>query len=183
MKSCRQTPTQTILEHGESVWATTNYLLSIMRGAKNTNQYPLPKFFELYLFELNQDMLDDKDIETYTTYHDLSKPFIQTIDEFGKTHFPNHAEESARLWTSIGGNYVIAHLMKNDMVLHACSAADIPDFIDDPYLPTQLIVALAEIISNAQLFGGFESSSFKAKFKQISRRGNQICKILYGEKS
>jgi hypothetical protein len=47
---------------------------------------------------------------------------------------------------------------------------------------TLLVAALAEIHSNAQLFGGIESVSFKSKWKNWDRRGKQIMKI-FGEKS
>lgn len=44
---------------------------------------------------------------------------------------------------------------------------------------TLLLAALAEIHSNAKMFGGIESSSFKSKWKKIDRRGNQICKHYF----
>ena len=70
------------------------------------------------------------------------------------------------------------------MDMHTLSAAGIDNFC---YLRRKeaislLISALAEIHSNAQMFGGIESDSFKIKWKHIDRRGNAICKKLFGEK-
>jgi hypothetical protein len=44
---------------------------------------------------------------------------------------------------------------------------------------TLLIAALAEVHSNASLFGGIESTSFKIKWKTIDKRGRQICKRYF----
>lgn len=43
---------------------------------------------------------------------------------------------------------------------------------------TLLVTSLCEIHANADMFGGIESSSFKIKFKQLDRRGNQIIKKI-----
>ena len=41
-----------------------------------------------------------------------------------------------------------------------------------------LLAGLAEIHSNAEMFGGLDSVSFKIKWKQINKRGKAICKLL-----
>jgi hypothetical protein len=43
---------------------------------------------------------------------------------------------------------------------------------------TLLLAGLAEIHANAEMFNGFDSPSFKIKYKQIDRRGRAICKFL-----
>jgi len=62
-------------------------------------------------------------------------------------------------------------------------AADIDEFIKKPEAITLLIVGLAEIHSNAELFGGYDSQSFKIKWNQINRRGNAVVKKLFGDKN
>lgn len=39
---------------------------------------------------------------------------------------------------------------------------------------TNLIAGLSEIHANASMFGGIDSTSFKIKWKQISKRGKKI---------
>jgi hypothetical protein len=34
------------------------------------------------------------------------------------------------------------------------------------------------ITSNASMFGGIESTSFKIKYKQLDKRGNQVLKLI-----
>lgn len=47
----------------------------------------------------------------------------------------------------------------------------------DPLAITLLITGLSEIHSNAKMFGGTDSTSFKIKLKSITQRGKQIFKI------
>ena len=70
-----------------------------------------------------------------------------------------------------------------DMIIHTMKAADIDEFIKKPEAITLLIVGLAEIHSNAELFGGYDSQSFKIKWNQINRRGNAVVKKLFGDKN
>lgn len=44
---------------------------------------------------------------------------------------------------------------------------------------THLVVALAELYANAELFGGIESDSFKIKFKRLEKLGNKFCNNLF----
>jgi hypothetical protein len=50
--------------------------------------------------------------------------------------------------------------------------------LDTKSIITLLIASLAEIHSNAEMFGGIESTSFKIKWKNIDRRGKQVFKYL-----
>jgi hypothetical protein len=43
---------------------------------------------------------------------------------------------------------------------------------------TLLVTSLCELHSNASMFGGIESTSFKIKYKQLDKRGNQVLKLL-----
>lgn len=62
------------------------------------------------------------------------------------------------------------------MFFHTCSALELDKTnlsIQD--LATLLLVSLAEIHANSEMFGGQDSISFKSKWKQIDRRGNRFC--------
>lgn len=110
-------------------------------------------------------------MERYLRYHDCGKPFVHQVDDAGRSHFPNHAEASARTWESAGGSSDEVWLIRHDMLLHSSSAVDCEAYHGHPLMPALLFAALAEIHANAEMFGGLESSSFKAKAKQLDRRG------------
>jgi hypothetical protein len=125
--------------------------------------------------------LPEEIIKEYTIHHDCGKFYCKIIDDNGKQHFPNHAEVSAKLWLEIGGSKQAASLMGKDMIIHTMKAIDVDQFIKSPEAITLLIVGLAEIIANSQMFGGFTSTSFKIKYKHLDQRGKAITKKLYGE--
>ena len=65
------------------------------------------------------------------------------------------------------------------MEIHTIKAKDIDSFCEDPKIAlTLLIIGLCELHSNAELFGGIESTSFKIKYKQINKRGARIIKNI-----
>ena len=123
------------------------------------------------------DRVHRKQINTYLEMHDCGKAFCLTTDENGKNHYPNHAEVSAEVWAKAGGAAVECELMRKDMLVHTASAGDCSSLACDPLAPILLLSALAEIHANATpIFSGFESDSFKIKFKQIERRGSALLK-------
>lgn len=65
------------------------------------------------------------------------------------------------------------------MESHKFKAIEIEDFIKIPDCITLLIAGLCEVHSNASMFGGIDSVSFKIKWKQIDRRGREICKKMF----
>lgn len=60
--------------------------------------------------------------------------------------------------------------MRLDMALHTMPAADVPAFAQHPLSRALLISAVASLQANAEDFGGWESSSYKAKLKHLGRR-------------
>ena len=69
------------------------------------------------------------------------------------------------------------------VVIHTATAEEIDKKLEEDWTEqdacTLLLAALAEIHSNAKMFGGIDSTSFKMKWKQLDRRGKQICKKLF----
>lgn len=64
------------------------------------------------------------------------------------------------------------------MDIHCLKAAGIPEFCKNKNAFLHLLAGIAEINSNAEHSGGFDSTSFKIKFKTISQRGKAICNTL-----
>lgn len=62
------------------------------------------------------------------------------------------------------------HLLKSDMVEEFCK--------DKKTALTLLLIGLCEIHSNSEMFGGIESTSFKIKWKAISKNGRRIINYL-----
>ena len=183
MKNCEQTKNQSVLQHGESV---RDYLFDLINHLRSGT--PLKYDWRLpdWIFE-NKDLIlsslpDDETLELYTVYHDCGKPFCLTIDDEGRRHFPNHAQVSYDIFKQVFDNPVAAELILHDMDIHTLKADDVKEFAQNPHAITLLLTGSAEIHSNCQMFGGFESTSFKIKFKCISQRGKQIFNQLKNKK-
>lgn len=105
-----------------------------------------------------------QDIETYCLFHDIGKTI--TWDKEG--HFPNHAMASANIWTQLDSRKHIAQWMANDMAIHTCTQEE---FAKIPNSHIHRLVGLAEVYANAEMFGGYDSDSFKIKLKKVIRNG------------
>lgn len=173
MKECFQTENFSVLQHGQSVWEYTQKILN-----KETDNLRLPNWLVNNYDEILINIHERSIIEEYNILHDCGKPYCLEIDEEGKRHFPNHAEVSKKTYGALpNANQIVADLIGNDMVLHTATAEEIKALNlskRDAY--TLLVTALAEVHSNANMFGGIESISFKSKWKKIDRRGNMILK-------
>lgn len=162
MKSCEQTSGQSVLQHGISV---KNYTFDIVNHLRHNT--PLKYEWKLpdWVYE-NRDLSlsslpSDKTLKYYTVLHDCGKPYCLEIDSDGKKHFPNHADVSYKTFSEIFDDEVAADLIKHDMDIHLL-----------------LLVGLAEIHSNAKMFGGLDSTSLKIKWKNLNQRGKQIIKTI-----
>lgn len=183
MQQCPQTETQSVYEHGVSVKDHIFQLISFLKTGEISDNWKLPDWLSVYRKEILGALLPEDVIEEYTIYHDCGKPYCRLVDESGKQHFPNHAETSYSIWLNVGGSLQAAQLMKMDMMIHTMKAVDIDDFIKHPEAITLLLTGLAEVHSNAKMFGGIDSTSFKIKWNQINKRGKAICLKLFGDKN
>lgn len=173
MKSCEQTQGLNILEHGISVNKYYKDLKShIIDGKPLEYEWKLPDW--IYNKSIWSNLLEDKDINTYQIYHDCGKPYCLIIDENGNRHFPDHAKISGQIWRQIGGSEIQAQLIEHDMDIHLLKMEDFDTFKKLPYAETLLITGLCEIHSNAAMFGGIESTSFKIKWKKINKIGKRF---------
>jgi hypothetical protein len=179
MKDCQQTNTQSVYEHGVSVRDHVFQLIDYLKTGTIKNDWRLPDWLTQYKSQIFESLCPLNIIEEYTIYHDCGKPYCITIDKAGRRHFPDHADVSARTWQDAGGCTQVQKLISMDMVVHTMKAADIDEFIKHSEAITLLLTALAEIHSNAKMFGGIESESFKIKWNQINKRGKAICQKLW----
>ena len=179
MKTCEQTKGMSVLEHGESV---RDYLFDIISHLRNDTplkyQWKLPDWIYTNKDLILSSLPDDETLELYTIFHDCGKPFCLIIDEDGKRHFPNHAEVSYNIFKQIFNNNIAADLIRHDMDIHTLKADGVEEFSKNPYALTLLLTGLAEIHSNANMFGGITSQSFCIKNKSITQRGKSIFNII-----
>lgn len=175
MTSCMQTAGMSVLRHGELVGEFYRDLRSYLRdGANLANEWRLPEWVsDPRVLAL---LLPDEIVDTYALYHDCGKPFVRTVDDDGRQHFPDHAAASERKWLEIGGDEQVARLIGMDMDIHIIKDADVEAFAKRPEAATLMLVGLSEIHANASMFGGVDSVSFKMKWKQIDKRGRAILK-------
>lgn len=176
MKATKQAKNQSIIQHGLSVWSYTCRLLN-----DDTEGFRLPQWYNDYKDDIYSNLHDYKTIKHYNIWHDIGKPFCITFDENGKHHFPDHAKKSKEIWDSVfPDKTVISTLIEHDMDFHTLKADQILEQgLSTQDLCTLMITALAELHSNAAMFGGIESDSFKIKFKKLEKAGNAICKKLF----
>lgn len=177
MKNCEQMKGLSVLEHGQSVHSYFIDLYNhIMFDKELKYEWNLPDWvFNKDLWNLIEDL---ETIKNYQIFHDCGKPFCLTIDDDGKKHFPDHAAVSHEIWSKFSNNKTEKKLILHDMDIHILRGKDIDDFCSLSIAPTLLITGLCELHSNASMFGGIESTSFKIKFKNIKKFGNRITKQL-----
>lgn len=178
MSQCEQTQGQSVLDHGKSVESYLFDLINHLRsGATLKYEWKMPDWIYEHKDLLLESLPDDETLSLYTVYHDCGKPFCLEVDENGRKHFPNHAEISHKVFTHIFQNNTAAELIRCDMDIHCLKSEGVDEFCTNTHCLTLLLSGLAEIHSNAKMFGGMDSTSFKIKWKAITQRGKQIIKI------
>jgi hypothetical protein len=186
MRDCPQNDKQSVLDHGRAVQGRSIALIHYLQteNDKYLKGFRVPEWFVKYRSALLENLAPFVAIMAYTEMHDCGKPFCRFIDVNGKQHFPNHAEVSEAIWKTIGCDIEsdrIGQLILHDMDFHVLRPDDVPVFVANKDAPTLMLVGLAEIHANAEMFGGLDSQGFKIKFAQIDRRGKSACKMLYGD--
>jgi hypothetical protein len=176
MKETEQTKGQTILQHGLSVFKYTNKLIN-----KQYEGFRLPQWWSEYEEEILANIHEFKTIKHYTIFHDIGKPFCLSFGDSGETHFTDHANISYNTFKSLFPNLIdVGKLIKHDMLLHASTIDDIFELcLSKQDLSTLLISSLAELHSNADMFGGIDSTNFKIKWKRWNSIARKICNRLF----
>ena len=180
MSACEQSKSQSVLQHGESVKKYLFDLLDHLRTGKELEySWRLPDWVYTYKELLLSNIVSNDILEMYTVYHDIGKPFCLVIDDVGKRHFPNHAQVSYDVFNSVFSCHMAADLILHDMDIHLLKSDGIEDFCKHPNAITSLIVGISELHSNAHMFGGIETDSFKIKLKSITKNGKKILGIIF----
>lgn len=175
MKECFQTANQNMLAHGQSVRSWYLDLNRLVLGEKHSKEWRLPDWINhSTIFNHLEECANAEAIKLYQIYHDCGKPFCREVDVDGRQHFPNHAEVSKARWLECGGSQEVADLIGMDMDVHTLKACEVEEFARRPQAITLLLTGLCELHSNAQMFGGVESTGFKIKFKNLERFGKRI---------
>ena len=179
MKNTEQMTGLSVFEHGVSVNNKFIELYDYLYNGKDlVSEWRLPEWVES-----NKELMKDKIlpldiINEYQIYHDCGKPYCIEIDSDGRRHFPDHANKSYEIWTQTGGNKQVGELIRMDMDIHLLKDVGVLEFSAKTESITLLMTGLCEVHANADMFGGIESTSFKIKMKQISKRGKAILKQL-----
>lgn len=186
MMDCEQTKGQDVLQHGRSVREHYFALLDHLAGRvdlSTTSNWRLPEWVDTYREQIVDSLPSRYVMDRYLTLHDSGKPAVREVDEEGRVHFPGHAASSEKTYRETFGaeaDETVAYLIAHDMDAHMLKAAGVEEFSKQKTATAQLLAALAEVTSNAAMFGGTDSTSFKIKFKQIDQRGRALMKLLYG---
>jgi hypothetical protein len=178
MRTCFQFQTMSMLDHGQDIRAWYQDLLGFFYGPTPKKTWRLPSWFDKITRQMIEKV-DDRIVELYQIYHDCGKPLCRTVDAEGKQHFPNHAEVSKHQWLAhFPEEKEVGELIGMDMDIHLLKAAGVEEFAARPQAITLLLTGLCELHSNAQMFGGVDSTGFKIKFKNLERFGRRIIDIL-----
>lgn len=182
MESTFQFKTQTIFEHGMSVNRYYHDLLYNLNNRKDS--LPIPELLYLEWDKIKPLVYSNGIMNVYQIYHDCGKPYCEVLDSEGRKHFPGHSEKSYQVFKD-AFNYIpnemletVSNLIRYDMVFHEKPLNEIENFIsknDKRFLVSLYLTNLAELYSNAQMFGGYDSTSFKIKYKKLEK----IFKKLY----
>lgn len=177
MKAVEQTIGQTILAHGLDV--SKHYLDLhhwIVNDAELKLDWDLPSWLQENKKQFAQRLISLQVAQTYQVFHDCGKPYCLSIDSEGKKHFKNHAALSKETWLNVGGSCDVGDLIGMDMDIHTIKAENVKEFANRTQSATLLLTGLAEVHSNAKMFGGRQSDSFKIKRKRLEQRGKTIIK-------
>jgi hypothetical protein len=183
-----QSKTQSVLDHGISVYKTFNTLI---KSIKENIDLDLMIPEHLKCKELLNHLLDINIIHKYLIFHDIGKPYCMVWnEENNKYSFPDHANVSYKKYLEVSNDknkVQISKLIKHDMDFHLLKPGDVEKYLIDSELNsneiiTLLFACLSELNSNAQMFGGYDSTSFKIKYKNFLKISKKILNLLEYEK-
>jgi hypothetical protein len=175
MMSGYQTRGINFWDHGTMVYLR---FADLLNDVQHMN-WVLPKWFSSNAGFIRRSLEPHlSKIRVYQQYHDCGKAYCQTFDTNDKPHYPDHANISADIYLSLGGDKEVADLIRDDMLCHNLRPAEALEFASNPNALILLVTGLCELHANASMFGGVSSDSFKIKFKRIERCGQIVLNEL-----
>lgn len=178
MRECFQFETMSMLDHGLDVRSWYVDLMQLRRNRFPQRKWMFPDWIEDAILAQTKERIDGRLVELYQVYHDCGKPLCRTVDADGRQHFPDHALVSRDRWLECSDGspeaLLVADLIAQDMDVHRLRSVDVPEFAARPNAATLLLTGLCELHSNAQMFGGLDSTGFKIKYKNLDRFGRRI---------
>lgn len=183
MHTCFQTLNITVLDHGHSVF---DYFMDLMgylfEGTSLKHEWRLPEWFTANTELIKDNLLSLDIMRDYLVYHDCGKPVCLEIDELGRSHFRDHAAHSKERWLECAAktdrNVLVGELIGMDMDFHLIKGDGLEAFAKRPEAISLMVAGLAELHSNASMFGGTNSTSFKIKYKHTDKRGRQLLTLV-----
>lgn len=164
MKNCFQFENVNIYEHG--IMVNKEYFNIVTMLSSGCIIDPLPK--ELLDIYMHHTLLPFSLMMTYQILHDCGKPLCHIVDENGKSHYPNHAFVSySEIKKYFPEEYDLQYLIAHDMDFHTMKPSQLINLSKSKYGFSLYLTAWAELIANSQMFGGFQSTSFKIKKKHL----------------
>lgn len=172
MEECHQSAHETVWQHCQSVAKTYFSIL------ETPEKFQLPPIIKDNWNRLTQNQADPAIVREYLTWHDCGKPACVSLVD-GRISFPNHAEVSENLFRKAGGNPESAKFIGLDMVFHLVKPSQVAADLQSLKLTTietmtLLLTAWAALFSNAEMFGGTNSESFKIKYSQLTARSKKV---------
>ncbi len=182
MTACSQTTGMSVYQHGQSVHSYYKDLINhLTTGDPLKFEWVVPDWVYTHRTFLITNQYCGKTMKFYQILHDCGKPACHVVDGEGRSHFPDHANISSEVYGRLtNSDPTVQSLIAQDMRVHTMKAADVLEFCgqDARTICSLLLTSLAEVHSNASMFGGVQSTSFKIKNKQITKRGRACLKIL-----
>ena len=176
---------QNVLEHGLSVMKYSNEIIKTLEYGVEYNSFlnlKIPDSIIENRYLILNNLLSNDILNEYQLYHDIGKPYCIKYDEEGKVHFPNHEEYSSRIYLEFSNHsekMLISKLIYHDMDFHLLKPSEVDNYLHKTKLSKSeilslLITTLAELNSNSDMFGGFDSLSFKIKYKNYLKISKKI---------
>jgi hypothetical protein len=168
-EGCEQTSGQNMVEHGLSV---RNTYIRLLGG--DVEGFRLPAWWAEWLEKSSMALSEHAyAIERYQVLHDCGKYLVRTVSDDGRVSYPGHAGASAGEFERLYAGSamlpetfnLIRALIVSDMVFHTGTVEDIAA-LSETVRTILLVTSLCELHSNAAMFGGIESDSFKIKWKR-----------------
>jgi len=97
----------------------------------------------------------------------MSKPYVIEYDSDGKAHYPDHSLKSFEMYCDKWEYDEFAEMIKHDMGFHTLKGCDLIEHCKLDNANHLYATAWAELYANSELFGGFNSDSFKIKRKKL----------------